>query len=381
MMIRIEDKVDCCGCEACVQVCPKKCISFEADGEGFYYPKVNAELCIGCNLCNKVCPIINTPPAGNGPIACYAAINPDDSVVANSSSGGVFNALARSVIAKQGVVFGARFNDGWTVEHSPAATIDQLLPLMGSKYVQSRINDCFAAIKKLLAAGTPVLFCGTSCQTAALHTFLGGKPHENLLTVDLICHGVPSPGIWKRYIGKFRGVRNVSFRNKDAGWHSFRFKVVGEENYSNVFFHDPYMVSFQRNLSLRPSCYACRFKAGHAASDITLGDFWGIEGVMPEIDKDSGVSAVVINTPRGKALFEKLGLQTYPASFEALTRLNTTLVRSVPLPPQRKRFFRVIESRPEATLKVLDKYNNHMNPGFRVNFINFLRRVKHRLLR
>ena len=286
-MIEIIDKKNCCGCWACVQQCPKQCISMIEDDEGFLYPKVDKGICINCHLCEYVCPIINTD-APRKPLETYAAINKDEQIRLESSSGGIFSAIAEYIINDGGVVFGAKFNDKWEVIHDYTETIDGLAQFRGSKYVQSQIGDNYKKAKQFLTSGRKVLFSGTPCQIAGLKHFLK-KEYENLLTVDFICHGVPSPGVWREYLKEevatcnlknivlprsIHGrdalnvtIEGISFRDKTLGWKKFSFALdlstsVGrgekiqfrtrEHLHENLF-----LKGFLANLFLRPSCYNC----------------------------------------------------------------------------------------------------------------------------
>lgn len=197
-MIKIQNKQDCCGCAACVQRCPKRCISMKEDNEGFLYPVVDESVCIDCGLCEKVCPIINRPE--KLPVKEVLAVkNRNEAERMASSSGGVFIALAKKTIEKGGVVFGAVFDENWEVMHTYAETLDEVKPMMGSKYLQSRIGNSFRDAEKFLKEGREVLFTGTPCQVTALHNYLR-KDYLNLLSVDFLCHGVPSPGVWRKYL-------------------------------------------------------------------------------------------------------------------------------------------------------------------------------------
>ena len=197
-MIKIQNKQDCCGCSACVQRCPKHCISMKEDEEGFLYPVVVETLCIDCGLCEKVCPIINRPE--KLPVMKVLAVkNRNEEERMASSSGGVFIALAKKVIEQNGVVFGAVFDVNWEVKHTYSETLDGVKPMMGSKYVQSRIGESFSQAEGFLKEGRKVLFTGSPCQITALHNYLH-KGYPNLLAVDFLCHGVPSPGVWRKYL-------------------------------------------------------------------------------------------------------------------------------------------------------------------------------------
>ena len=243
-MIEIIDKKNCCGCSACAQICPRKCILMQEDDEGFLYPKVDKKSCIDCHLCERVCPVLNQSKPKK-PLKVYASINKDENIRLCSSSGGIFTALAEKVIAEGGVVFGARFDDKWEVVHDYVETKEDLSKFRGSKYVQSRIENCYKEAEVFLKAGRIVLFSGTPCQIAGLILFLK-KSYNNLLTVDFVCHGVPSPGVWRRYLKeeiarqcdrkntvlprpiseKDTRVTGISFRDKALGWKKFSFALV-----------------------------------------------------------------------------------------------------------------------------------------------------------
>ena len=218
-MIAIKDKKNCCGCSACVQRCPKHCISLHEDDEGFLYPLVNEATCIDCGLCEKVCPILN-PQEKIHPQEVLAVKNTNDEERMNSSSGGVFLPLAREVIKQGGVVFGAVYDEQWEVHHVYAERIEDVYPMMGSKYLQSRIENTYKEAETFLKQGREVLFVGSPCQIAGLRTFLRNKEYPNLLAVDFLCHGVPSPGVWRRYLAETYGeydAKEQSRRQATAG--------------------------------------------------------------------------------------------------------------------------------------------------------------------
>lgn len=300
-MIHIDDKKDCCGCGACAQRCPKRCISMQEDGEGFLYPRIDLSLCIDCGLCEKVCPVLHQD-APREPLAVYAAKNPDETVRLSSSSGGIFTLLAEQTLSCGGVVFGARFNERWEVVHGYTETVDGLAAFRGSKYVQSRMGDSYRECEQFLKQGREVLFSGTPCQIAGLHRYLR-KGYDRLLTVDIICHGVPSPGVFRRYLAEMKEmivrknrideviIKDISFRNKRLGWKKYSFSLTysipqkdgvekmmvhSESKYKNVF-----LKGFVRDLYLRPSCHACPAKAFKSGSDMTIGDFWAINTYLP----------------------------------------------------------------------------------------------------
>lgn len=218
-MITIKDKQDCCGCGACAQRCPQSCIKMIEDKEGFLYPQINISACINCNLCNKVCPIINKNNPQN-PIYSYAAINTNDEIRLRSSSGGLFSAFSEAILNQGGIVFGAKFNQNWEVIHGYTETIDNLYQFRSSKYVQSIIGNCYIQTEKFLKTGKIVLFSGTPCQISGLKHFLK-KEYENLITVEILCYGVPSPLAWESYLrsisNKKSSITDINFRDKSTG--------------------------------------------------------------------------------------------------------------------------------------------------------------------
>lgn len=362
-MIHIIDKFKCCGCNACVQRCPKQCISMQEDEEGFLYPIVDMSNCVDCGLCEKVCPVINQESERN-PIEVFAAVNQDDSIRMQSSSGGIFTALAEQIIRENGVVFGARFDEKWEVKHDYTETIEGLKVFRGSKYVQSRIGDTFKQAEFFLKAGRKVMFVGTPCQIAGLRLFLR-KEYVNLLAVDIICHGVPSPMIWRKYLEdktKRQGIefiQSISFRDKGTGWKNYSFNIKyekgnSESSFSEYASQNIFMKGFLADLYLRPSCYACPAKKLKSGSDITLGDFWGIQHIKPELDDDKGVCAFIINTRKGIEWQNKLVIQKYKFDFTDVVKGNPSLVYSVDIPEKRASFYDKL--RTSGLVKLVSKY-------------------------
>lgn len=369
-MIHIEDKKKCCGCNACVQRCPKQCIITQEDEEGFLYPIVDKEACIDCGLCEKICPVLNQGEERQ-PLEVYAAYNKNEEIRMQSSSGGIFTALAEQIIQEGGVVFGARFNEDWEVIHDYTETAEGLSVFRGSKYVQSRIGNTFNQAEQFLKQGRKVLFSGTPCQIAGLKLYLQ-KECENLWTVDFICHGVPSPGIWRKYLeeliarqgnqknsvlshfkpiilNSIRDISCIEFRNKRLGWKKYSFTLTfsvpdghGEKN--TVLFSEPYnknvfMKGFQADLYLRPSCYACPSKCLKSGSDITIGDYWGIQNVMPDMDDDKGMSCYLINSEKGTYWRGALAFKKIASRYDDVIKGNPSIIRSVAMLRKRERFF------------------------------------------
>lgn len=365
-MIEINRKEDCCGCGACAQICPKSCITMSSDNEGFLYPNVDLSLCVNCGLCEKVCAIRHTKDARE-PLRVLAAINKDDEVRMKSSSGGIFYILAEYAINKGGVVFGARFDENWRVVLDYSATLDGVKPFMGSKYVQARVENAYKDAKRFLDSGRFVLFSGTPCQISGLYSFLR-KEYSNLLTVDLVCHGVPSPKVWGMYIGgiqkELSHVAGIEFRNKGRGWKNFSFRASSETDTFFVFVpaaKSHFMKAFLSDIILRPSCYECRSKSGRSHSDITLADFWGISSVFPEMDDDKGTGMVFVNSQKGVDAFDLSKVKFADTSYERVKRLNPACFRSVYKPASREFFFRELDTAEELN-SLIDKYTK---PSFR----------------
>lgn len=351
-MIKIIDKEQCCGCSACLHICPKNSITFKEDKEGFLYPRVNMETCINCGLCEKVCPVLNQDEE-RIPEKVYAAKHEDDEIRMKSSSGGIFTLLADQILDEGGVVFGARFNDKWEVIHDYTETKEGLAPFRGSKYVQSYIENSYKIAESFLKSGRKVMFTGTPCQISGFKKFLR-KEYDNLLAVDFVCHGVPSPMVWRMYLEEEIAHQNgavltgVNFRDKSSGWKNYSFvlnfsedEVTGKHNYaiSSVFTENAYMKAFLFNLSLRPSCYACPAKAGKSGADITIGDFWGIENVMADYDDNNGISLVVNN---GSILLEHIKDKIFIDDYKNAILDNLCILRSVTRPVYRDYFLTIL---------------------------------------
>ncbi|MDE5994602.1 MAG: glycosyltransferase, partial [Oscillospiraceae bacterium] len=294
----INQKSSCSGCEACSNVCPVNAIEMKLDSEGFQYPLINPKLCIDCGACARVCPITNSQRLKKNCESFYAAKAYNDDLRYTSSSGGVFPVLANYVFDKNGVVFGAAMEERGVVRHIAVDNPSDIKKIQGTKYVQSEIGDSYKQIKKLLARDVFVMFVGTPCQCEGLKLYLG-KEYENLLIADLVCYGVPSRGIWKSYVkyleskygGKLTSYYFRDKRNKDRG-HTVACNINGKEHTWKLSYDVYCELYFNKNI-IRPSCYECKYCTEMRSSDITLGDFWGIEDVYPELDDKMGTSLVI----------------------------------------------------------------------------------------
>ncbi|MDD2391373.1 MAG: Coenzyme F420 hydrogenase/dehydrogenase, beta subunit C-terminal domain [Bacilli bacterium] len=315
-MISVFDrKEECCGCTACMNICPTKAIKMVEDEEGFLYPKIDQALCINCGKCRKVCPFQNEINISNklSKPTVYAVKHNKESVRMKSSSGGVFTAISDYVLNNGGVVYGAAFDENFNVIHKKAETSEECNKFRGSKYVQSDLSNVYKQIKDLLKSDRQVLFSGTPCQTAGLKSFLTNSRTntDNLIINDIVCHGTPSPKIWLDYIDfieKGNKLKSYSFRFKERGWHGYNIMAEYKNGKRKINTKELKIFTnlFSSDLLLRPSCHNCKFANIDRKSDITIGDFWGIEKTMPGIDDNKGISLALVNTVKGEQVFEKI---------------------------------------------------------------------------
>lgn len=343
-LIQIQDKTQCCGCGACQQVCPASCIMMKEDEEGFLYPAVDVAVCVHCGLCKAVCPVLHVGEERR-PKAVYALKQRNSTVRQLSSSGGAFSLLAEPVIENGGICFGASFNERWEVVHDSADSKEKLQKLRRSKYVQSRIGMTYRQTYDLLKSGRRVLFSGTPCQIAGLMTFVRPEMRERLLTVELICHGVPSPSVWRdcvdaMTVGGEKTLSDLYFRDKCLGWRQspyYYYYYCYDNGVS--FVSDLFSRGFLENLYLRPICHVCPFRRFRSGADVTIGDFWGIENVLPEFEDRLGVSVMLVNCA------EKLPPDIFkeafvvPVTYEEALQKNICLEKSLLPHKKRKAFF------------------------------------------
>lgn len=342
-----DSRYHCYGCNSCYSACPTKAITMQLGKEGFLYPTVNQNLCCGCQRCKEVCPIHHSPlQQAAFEQVIYAVKHKDEVIRSNSTSGGMFTALSDYILEMGGIVYGAILDDTLRVCHSRATTKEERDRMRGSKYVQSDIGDTFLDVKKDLEDGKQVLFTGTPCQVEGLKNYLKRTDTAQLILCDIICHGVPSNQIWQEYV-RFTEKKQRSplkyhnFRTKHNGWHSVTARNVflnaeDSESLSSQLFS--YL--FQKDLILRPCCYSCRFSSLSRVSDITIGDFWGIDKIYPEFDDNKGVSLVLINTFRGNAVFQSIKEVLEVRESKKEDCLQHNLMRPTPLPENRGRFWR-----------------------------------------
>lgn len=309
-------KTECVGCRLCGDVCPKQSISYSEDHEGFYYPIVDDSTCVSCGLCAKVCPslAIHYNECSD---KSYAVFANDAEIRKSGSSGGLFRLLAEVVLSARGRVWGASFDEELRLVHSKADNLTELQPLLKSKYIQSNLTGVYAQIKKDLQKGVKTLFCGTPCQVNALKNYVG-RDFEDLITIDFVCHGVPSQNLFDKTIRWYEEKHNVK-----VDWFQFRYKskeIKHPQSYAlhhkgekdihiGLHYQFPYYFGFQKYITLRPSCYQCKWACAERPGDITLGDYWGIEKYIPHLNAKEGVSMILCNSPKGYSFLEKLKLE------------------------------------------------------------------------
>lgn len=310
-MIKIKNKEKCSGCTACVSICPKNCIIMQPDDEGFLYPKVNRDCCIQCGACERVCPILT--PIKETPFEQKAFLvqHKDETVRLDSSAGGAFTAIATAILNRGGVVFGAACDENFQVYHTYVENIEDLKKFRNSKYVQSQIGNCFRKVREFLKQGQWVCFSGTPCQIEGLSKYIGIN-NEKLLLVDVVCHGVPSPLVWNKYLEHYdfkeNKPDNIRFRDKYYGYKYSTMSVIrnGENVYHAGSQLDPMLRAFFADTCDRPSCYSCPFKKRYRVSDITIWDCFSVYDFDKNMDDDKGTTRVLCHSDKGKKFVEEM---------------------------------------------------------------------------
>ncbi len=378
-MIEIKEKSTCCGCSGCANACSKKCIEMTADEEGFSYPKVNKNECINCGLCEKVCPIINVLPDEPKEQWGYVVQSKDEKVLAESTSGGAFTAIAEYVIENGGIVFGAAFDEELNVIHTAVDNKNDLCKFRNSKYVQSDMGSCFRQAKKHLDEGRLVCFSGTPCQVEGLYHFLG-KEYENLILVDVVCHAIPSPLVWKKYLEIQRknlgdGITNIKFRDKAPyGYKYSMMSVYKHENqiYKNGVETDPMLRAFFSDICDRPSCYKCKFKKRYRVSDFTIWDCFEVDKFSKTLDNDKGVTRILIQNPKAYMLFSKIkrNLIFSEVSTNKLTENVYEMFNSVEENKKREIFFECLNN-----LSIENPFSKFFRPSIKTETEKILRRI------
>ena len=343
MYLKNDNKKQCRGCTACVNICPVKAIQMLEDEEGFKYPKINKNKCINCRACEKICPNVKKN-LKNSIQKTYGVKHKNEEERKTSRSGGIFVALSDYILSLNGAIYGAQLNDDFTVSHGRAENKNERNRFKGSKYIQSDLGDTIQKVKQDLVKGKKVLFSGTACQVAAVNESVPEKYRENLYTCDLICHGVPSPKIFREYliyIEKREGkkIKKFDFRDKRFGWSGHYETAIFQDNteITTQYFKN----LFYRHNILRPSCYECNYANTHRPADITIADFWGIEKISPEFMDEKGVSLVIINNDKGEKWFDNLkkDLNYIECDVEKCIECTYTLNQPTPISEERENFW------------------------------------------
>lgn len=334
-MINI-DTIKCTMCGSCIQICPKDCIHIGTDEFGFEFPYVNNELCVNCEKCGLACPIDNTNY--NRTKSVFAAINKDSTELAEETSGGIFGAIANAVISNGGIVYGCTFSENLRAEHIRVDNKENLKSLYGSKYVLSYTNNTFRAVKKDLESGKKVLYCSTPCQIAGLYAFLKTN-YDNLITIDLICHGVSSQNYFKKSLEVYRNkeVKYISFRDKkNSGWSCSGIIKYTKKNKTYIkpynYFDNYYYYYYLSGYTYRSCCYDCKYAAADRVGDITLGDLWGAEAFDLKFNPSNGCSLVLVNTDKGESVFKNANVDFSEISVAEAIKFNEQLRRPAVMP-------------------------------------------------
>lgn len=390
--MKLANQAICTGCSACVNICPQQCLEMKSNPKGFCFPELIApDRCINCESCQRVCPVLQKEQFSDNCTKCYAGYTKDNSVRQNSSSGGIFSELATAILKHGGAVFGAAYEDeNYAVQHICVEEVGKLSHLCGAKYAQSNLNNSFFDIRKRLSTGQEVLFAGTPCQVAGLKAFLG-KEYENLFTVDFVCHGVPSPLVWERYV-QYRAEKDnhgvmpisINLRSKKTGWS--RYQYSNEYQYENGKVYsarsgeDLFMRLFVGDYINRESCTNCHFKGYERVSDITLGDFWGIWDVAPEMDDNKGTSLILVHSNPAKEILEKLSdrIILKEVTLQQASKQNPSMLVSSPAHSKREV---VIQKCLDGKFDEIQEYIAEIQKSSEASSVNILRRVWNKIKR
>jgi len=377
-MMKINDKNKelCTGCAACFNICPEQAIRMVYDNEGFEYPKIDLMKCSGCNLCEAVCPTIEGSKKIVEPIV-YACQNKNYEELKLSSSGGVFSLFAKKILINNGVVVGAAFNDK-SVKHILIESYEDIDKLRRSKYIQSSIGTVFNQVKKYLDSGKKVLFSGTPCQVKGLKRYLNDGIN-NLITIDVICFGIASPGLFKDYLyeleQKFRArIKSINFRAKELSIQAIKIVFENGAYYLKETQEDPFYTAFGNRLILRPSCYTCKYNnlylernmlIDRSGSDISIGDYWGVSTKFPNLNEQEGVSLVIIKSKEGLKLFNKIISDCFlqESDIAHASQFNLPLKGSLLINKRRNKFFNEYARGKKNLFNLLNRYNGNTPMG------------------
>lgn len=396
-MIEIKEKQKCCGCWACENVCPKQCITMEMDDEGFRYPVVDKDKCVDCHLCEKACPELKPKQNDDMPLANFIIQQKDKEILRRSTSGGFFTAISEYVIRHGGVVFGAAFGKDMVLRHTYAETLEDCAKFRGSKYLQSEIGHAYSDAKRFLKQGRMVVFSGTPCQIAGLYGAIGGCICKYLITVDLVCRGVPSPLVFKKYLGTQNAKRKdeaIDYRSRDK-FYGYLFSTASifyknqQHDYHQGKESDLMLRLYFKDLISRPSCYDCHFKTLHRVSDITIFDCWDAPATSSEFSAD-GATNVFIHTEKGRAVFEEIK-DKFTYAHEDIDKIikrdGIMIQHHVVANPRRAAFFKDLQvmqvdeiERKYAYIKPIKKIANTVKPWlFKIGVFGVYLKLKRNL--
>lgn len=382
-MIKIDDKSQCCGCWACYNVCPKHCIEMVEDGEGFRYPHVDTDRCIDCGLCEKICPLKQSQMDDSLPES-FVVQHKDVEVLRNSTSGGFFTAISKWAIAQGGVVFGAAFSDDMELRHSCAETLEECRKFRGSKYVQSLIGDCYAQVKKYLSQGRIVVFSGTPCQISGLYHFLRGQKYENLVTVDLVCHGTPSPLLLRKYLAyhaSLVGCKPIDYRSRDKHYgYSYSTASIWFKDKGKIYHKgkdaDIMLRLYFNDICSRPSCYKCHFKTINRVSDITIFDCWNAQSVSKSFS-DKGATNVFVHSSLGMEVFNQIKDEfIYSKSkIDQIIKRDGVMIKNFVTPnPKRDVFFKELQIMSMGEIE-----NKYLNKSLMRKFVSRIKPLMYKM--
>lgn len=373
-------KKDCCGCGLCANICPKDAICMVKDEDGFFYPSVDASLCIECGICVKECSFSKPIATEEYPQKYFVARTIEKDVLKNSASGGIFTPLSDTILERNGVVYGACYDPDYNVIHRKAINKEGRDLFRDSKYIQSECSEVFPEVKDILQSGRAVLFSGTPCQCAALFRFLvrGKTDVSNLYLIDIICHGVGSPLIWKEYLEytkKKYGIGRIDkiiTRNKKVG-ADYNLSIFSKEKtIVRKDIQDPYIMLFSNNLILRPSCFSCPFKTLGRCTDVTIGDFQKVKKYYPQYFDNKGISVVLVNTQKGSLLFNTIKERIVCEVSDKEKASQVNLYQQIEGMEERNAFFRYYHI--HSFRATLNKYTEE-------GFFNRLRGISKRLVK
>lgn len=373
-MIKADDKTKCSGCMACYNICPQKCISMIEDEEGFLYPKVDMDACVNCGLCDRTCPLNEKNNKKYGVVQSEIVQNKDLEVLRQSTSGGAFTPIAQYILQRNGVVFGVEMDeDSNFVKHIKVEREESLIRFRNSKYVQSYVGNSFDDAKQELQKGRLVCFSGTPCQIQGLKNYLH-KEYENLITVDVVCRGVPSPGVWKKYTNylKRKGkLSSVRFRDKSLGYQYSTMEVVYKDGKieRNGIESDQWLRMFFSGMILRPSCPTCNFRSIERCSDFTIWDCFNVSDLTKKLDETKGATRMLIHTKRGQEIFNEIRDGFYVVDAD----VNTVAVGITEKPDFNKRKREFIQDYNKLLMEEL--LNKWFPMTFKVKVKKLIRRI------